>query len=136
MSVRKGQARLRKIATQISSDAPLSDEDQAFLVTALQTIADGGDADTALGVKAKKGERKSHYARNTEFNKQLFFGWLKTAMAPEDEDPHESGLGLSLKDAVAKAAQDWPNLPSEESLRRQWNDVRKQQQRNFKIKMD
>jgi len=34
MSVRKGQARLRKIATQISSDAPLSDEDQAFLVTA------------------------------------------------------------------------------------------------------
>ena len=136
MSVRKGQARLRKIATQISSDAPLSDEDQGFLVTALQTIADGGDADTALGVKAKRGERKSHYARNTEFNKQLFFGWLKTAMAPEDEDPHESGLGLSLTDAVAKAAQDWPNLPSEESLRRQWNDVRKQQQRNFKIKTD
>ena len=136
MSVRKGQARLRKIATQISSDTPLSDEDQAFLVTALQTIADGGDADTALGVKAKKGERKSHYARNTEFNKQLFFGWLKTAMAPEDEDPQESGLGLSLKDAVAKASQDWPNLPSEESLRRQWNDVRKTQQRNFKIKTD
>ena len=72
MSVRKGQARLRKIATQIFSNAPLSNEDQAFLVTALQTIADGGDADTALGVKAKKGERKSHYARNTDFNKQLF----------------------------------------------------------------
>ena len=85
MSVRKGQARLRKIATQISSDAPLSDEDQAFLATALQTIADGGDADTALGVKAKKGERKSHYARNTAFNKQLFFGWIKVAIAAESE---------------------------------------------------
>ena len=136
MSVRKGQARLRKIATQISSDAPLSDEDQAFLVTALQTIANGGDADTALGVKAKKGERKSDYARQTEFNKQLFFGWIATAIAPEYEDPHESGLGLSLKDAIAQAAKDWPNLPSEESLRRQWNDVRKQQKRNFSIKTD
>ena len=136
MSVRKGQARLRKIATQISSDAPLSDEDQAFLVTALQTIANGEDAETALGVKAKKGERKSHYARNTEFSKQLIFGLIATAIAPEDEDPHESGLGLSLKDAIAQASKDWPNLPSEESLRRQWNDVRKQQKRNFPIKTD
>ena len=136
MSVRKGQARLRKIATHISSDAPLSDEDQAFLVTALQTIANGEDAETALGVKAKKGERKSHYARNTEFSKQLIFGWIATAIAPEDEDPHESGLGLSLKDAVRKAAKDWPSLPSEESLLRQWNDARKNQGRTFKVKTD
>ena len=132
MSVRKGQARLRKIATHISSDAPLSDEDQAFLVTALQTIANGEDAETALGVKAKKGERKSHYARNTEFNKQLFFGWIATAIAPESE----GGLGLSLKDAVSKAAKNWPSLPSEESLLRQWNGVRKDQGRTFKVKTD
>jgi len=61
---------------------------------------------------------------------------LKTAMAPEDEDPHESGLGLSLKDAVSKASKDWPSLPSEESLLRQWNDVRKNQGRTFKVKTD
>ena len=132
MSVRKGQARLRKIATQISSDAPLSDEDQAFLVTALQTIANGEDAETALGVKAKKGERKSRHIMNTEFNKQLFFGWIATAIAPESE----GGLGLSLKDAVSKASKDWPSLPSEESLLRQWNDVRKNQGRTFKVKTD
>lgn len=132
MSVRKGQARLRKIATQIFSDAPLSNEDQAFLVTALQTIADGGDADTALGVKAKKGERKSHYARNTDFNKQLFFGWVKVAIAAEID----GGLGLSLKDAVQKARIGWPSLPSEETLIRQWNDVRKEQQEKFIIKTD
>ena len=136
MSVRKGQARLKSIAKVISSGGQLSEEDGAFLVTAFRTIADGGDADTALGVKAKKGERKSDYARQTEFNKQLFFGWLKTAMAPEDEDPHESGLGLSLKDAVRKAAKDWPSLPSEESLLRQWNGVRKDQGRTFKVKTD
>jgi hypothetical protein len=132
MSVRKGQARLRKIATHISSDAPLSDEDQAFLVTALQTIANGEDAETALGVKAKKGERKSRHIMNTEFNKQLFFGWIATAIAPESE----GGLGLSLKDAVSKASKDWPSLPSEESLLRQWNDVRKDQGRTFKVKTD
>jgi len=136
MSVRKGQARLRGIAKVISSEGQLSDEDGVFLVTALRTIADGGDADTALGVKAKKGERKSDYARKTEFNKQLFFGWIATAMAPEDEEPHESGLGLSLKDAVAKGSPGWSNLPSDESLRRQWNDVRKQQKRNFTIETD
>ena len=132
MSVRKGQARLRRIATHISSDAPLSDEDLTFLVTALQTIANGEDAETALGVKAKKGERKSRHIMNTEFNKQLFFGWIATGIAPESE----GGLGLSLKDAVSKAAKDWPGLPSEESLRRQWNDVRKDQGRTFKIKTD
>jgi hypothetical protein len=69
---------------------------------------------------------------NTEFNKQLFFGWIATGIAPESE----GGLGLSLKDAVSKAAKDWPGLPSEESLRRQWNDVRKDQGRTFKIKTD
>ena len=132
MSVRKGQARLRKIATHISSDAPLSDEDLTFLVTALQTIANGEDAETALGVKAKKGERKSRHIMNTEFNKQLFFGWIATAIAPESE----GGLGLSLKDAVSKASKDWPSLPSEESLLRQWNGVRKDQGRTFKVKTD
>lgn len=132
MSVRKGQARLKSIAKVISSGGQLSEEDGAFLVTAFRTIADGGDADTALGVKAKKGERKSHYARNTEFNKQLFFGWIKVAIAAESD----GGLGLSLKDAVQKARLGWPSLPSEETLIRQWNDVRKEQQEEFIIKTD
>jgi hypothetical protein len=132
MSVRKGQARLRGIAKVISSEGQLSDEDGVFLVTALRTIADGGDADIALGVKAKKGERKSHYARNTEFSKQLVFGWIATAIAPESD----GGLGLSLKDAVSKVVKDWPGLPSPESLLRQWNDVREDQGRTFKIKTD
>ena len=97
MSVRKGQARLRKIATHISSDAPLSDEDQAFLVTALQTIANGEDAETALGVKAKKGERKSHYARNTEFSKQLIFGWIADRDGTRRRRPTRKRVGVVTK---------------------------------------
>ena len=132
MSVRKGQAKLRGIAKVISSEGQLSDEDGVFLATALRTIADGGDADIALGVKAKKGERKSHYARKTEFNKQLVFGWISTAIAPESD----GGLGLSLKDAVSKVVKDWSGLPSPESLLRQLNDVREDQGRTFRIKTD
>ena len=105
MSVRKGQARLRKIATHISSDAPLSDEDQAFLVTALQTIANGEDAETALGVKAKKGERKSHYARNTEFNKQLFFGWIDDRDSTRRRRPTRKRVGVVTKRCCQESLQ-------------------------------
>ena len=81
MSVRKGQTRLKLIAERLSQDAPLSVEHQTFLVKAFLEIANGADADVALGVKAKRGERKSHHSRQTVFNKQLFFGWVATAIA-------------------------------------------------------
>ena len=132
MSLRKGQTRLKLIAERLSQDAPLSEEHQTFLVKAFLEIANGADADVALGVKAKRGERKSHHSRQTVFNKQLFFGWVATAIAPESE----GGLGLSLKDAIATAYDGWPALPSEETLRRQWNDVRLEQQIEFIIKTD
>mgnify|MGYP000545099307 CR=1 FL=1 len=63
MSVRKGQERLKNIAGQISDDKQLSSEDKEFLVKALIEISDGEDAETALAVKFKKGERKSRQTR-------------------------------------------------------------------------
>ena len=83
MSARKGQTRLKKIAIQISQNKQLSPEDKEFLVKALIEISNGGDAETALGVKFKKGERKSKYAKDTNLILQLAYGWLATAMAPE-----------------------------------------------------
>ena len=127
MSVRKGQTRLKRIAEHLSQDAPLSEEDRTFLINGLLEIANGAEADVVLEVKAKRGERKSHHSRQTAFNKQLFFGWVATAIAPETE----GGLGLSLKDAIATAYEGWHALPSEETLRRQWNDIRQEQQRTF-----
>ena len=59
MSVRAGQAKLRKLANQLVHNKELSAVDKKFLVQALSVIADGEDAETALGVKAKKGERKN-----------------------------------------------------------------------------
>ena len=54
------------------------------------------------------------------------------AITPETE----GGLGLTLKDAVSKVKAEWPNLPVEESIRRKWNNVRKIQEIEFKIKTD
>lgn len=132
MSVRKGQARLKKIASLISADKPLDVHDKEFLVSALIEITKGQDAEVALEVKAKKGERKGEHARKAKFNQELVFGWLATAIAPEEE----GGLGLTLKDAVAKVKAEWDHLPSEESLRRYWNNVRKTKGREFDIRTD
>lgn len=132
MSARKGQTRLKKIASQISQDKQLSTEDKEFLVKALIEISNGGDAETALAVKFKKGERKSKYAKDTKLNLQLAYGWLATAMAPESED----GLGMTLQDATALLTAEWGRLPSAQTLRRYWNNVKNTQERDFKIKTD
>ena len=132
MSVREGQKRLKNIAKSLSNGQKLSDLDNQFLINALKNISDGLDAETELGVKALKGERKSRQTRVAKINGELLNGWIAVAITPETE----GGLGLTLKDAVSKVKAEWPNLPVEESIRRKWNDVRKIQEIEFKIKTD
>lgn len=132
MSVREGQKRLKNIAKSLSNGQKLSDLDNQFLINALKNISDGRDAETELGVKALKGERKSRQTRVAKINSELLNGWIAVAITPEAE----GGLGLSLKDAVSKVKAEWPNLPVEESIRRKWNNVRKIQEIEFKIKTD
>lgn len=132
MSVREGQKRLKNIAKSLSNGQNLSDLDNQFLINALKNISDGLDAETELGVKALKGERKSRQTRVAKINSELLNGWIAVAITPETE----GGLGLTLKDAVSKVKAEWPNLPAEESIRRKWNDVRKTQPLEFKIETD
>ena len=132
MSVREGQKRLKNIAKSLSNGQKLSDLDNQFLINALKNISDGLDAETELGVKALKGERKSRQTRVAKINSELLNGWIAVAITPETE----GGLGLSLKDAVSKVKAEWPNLPVEESIRRKWNNVRQIQEIEFKIKTD
>ena len=70
MSVRKGQARLRKLVNLLEN-LPNSNEDTEFLKSALKEIASGKDANIALSVKAKRGERKGEYSRKTKIQKAL-----------------------------------------------------------------
>ena len=117
MSVREGQARLRKLARMLA-DLPNPTEDTEFLSTALLEIASGEDAESALGVKAKRGERKGAHDRWTKIYLEHAMGWVAGAIRPLEDD----GLGYSLKKAISKAKIYFSLLPSEDSLLRYWND--------------
>ena len=132
MSVRKGQQRLKKIADVLSADSSLDKADKEFLVTALLEISDGEDAEVSLGVKAKRGERKSAHVRDTKIIKQYINGLIKALIDSYDE----AGKNMSLKDATEKINAEWPNSPSAETMRRNWNDIKKTQERDFIIKED
>ena len=58
MTLREGQNRLREISKLLKKGESLSETDRSFLSAALASIADGGNAEVALEVKAKRGERK------------------------------------------------------------------------------
>jgi len=132
MNVRKRQARLQKIAQQIDAETLLSPEDRDFLVRALVDISNGVDAETALKVKAKRGERKGSHARDMKIVMQYVHGFIAVAIAPQQE----GGMGLTLKDAVELVHKNWPGLPSKATIIRYWNNVRKSQSQEFTIKTD
>ena len=129
MSVRKGQERLKDIAGQISDDKQLSSEDKEFLIRALLEISNGEDAEVSLGVKAKRGERKSAHVRNTKIIKKYINGLIKALIDSYDD----AGKNMSLKEATEKINAEWPNSPSAETMRRNWNDIKKTQKRDFVI---
>ena len=120
MSIRDRQARLRNLAEQIAIGAPIDEEEKEFLSTALIAIANGEDAELALDVKAKRGERKSKVMSDSELHRQVALAWIATAILPESE----GGLGLTIKDAAAFIKPRVSHLASEESLKRYWNDVK------------
>jgi hypothetical protein len=122
MSVRKGQARLLKIAKLLESKSPIPADYRAFLVTALKEISDGGDAEAALEVKAKRGERKSKHARDAKHTLHFIYGWIAAAILPPDEDG--LGLGLSVNEACIKISDiTFLHLQlAPETIRRYWDE--------------
>jgi hypothetical protein len=132
MAVREGQDRLRKIGRVIESGAALSTEDREFLSIALIRIADGGNSDTELGVKAKRGERKGKIIKDTVKVRRLAMGWIAVAKMPEKE----GGLGLSLEDACAMIGE-WGLQAfglTEETLRTYWNTAGAYRAADFKLR--
>ena len=132
MSVRKGQARLNKLSKQLTAGTALSAPDREFLGSALAKIANGEDAEKALDVKAKRGERKGQQTAIIELHRQFAMAWIATATAPIEE----GGLGITLKDATTKIKEQMKNLPTEESIRRYWNEIKETQEQEFEIKTD
>ena len=119
MSIWDRQARLRNLA-EIAIGAPLDQEEKEFLSTALIAIANGEDADLALDVKAKQGDRKGEHAQNTKTQLAYYKPWIATAIAPENE----GGLGYTVQNAVAKIKIIATNLPAEETIARYWRSYK------------
>ena len=132
MSVIKGQERLKKIANTLSADTSLDKSDKEFLVTALYEIADGQNAEDALNIKAKRGERRSKFHKSRKYNDTFMYGLIATAILPESD----GGLGMTLKDAVTMVKKEFPNLPDEASIRRMWNNIKDSNPRDFYTKPD
>ena len=133
MNIRQAQARLRNITLQLSTDSPLSQEDRDFLVSALTRIANGEDGEAALNIKAARGQRKSKYSRDKKMALEFAYGWIATAIAPENDE----GLGLKLKDAsevISKVLHKYGLSP--ETIRRYWNKNSERHERDFVIQTD
>ena len=132
MSVRTGQARLKKIANLISTDSPLDKADKEFLVTALYEIADGQNAEGALNIKAKRGERRGKAHKSRKYNDPFMYGLIASAILSESD----GGLGMTVKDAVTMVKREFPDLPSEASILRQWNNIKDTRPIDFYTKPD
>ena len=120
MSIRDRQARLRKLAEQIAIGEITDEKDKEFLSTALIAIANGEDAEIALDVKAKRGERKSKAMSDSELHREVALAWMAAATLPKSR----GGLGLTVKDAAAFIKSRVSNLASEDSLKRYWNEIK------------
>ena len=129
MSVRNGQTRLRKIAQNLEDNIQLSEADKNFLIDALNKIASGENAEATLNVKAKRGERRGQADQLRKFNDQFIFSWINAATMSEED----GGLGLTIKEAASFMKQNFPNLPTEETLIRQYSTARKDLGAHFKI---
>ena len=129
MSVREGQRRLRDIAQNLEDNIPLSEVDKHFLIDALKTIAAGEDSNLILKVKAKPGQRKGHADQMRKFNNQFIFSWIHAATISEED----GGLGLTIKEAASFIKQNFPNLPAEETLIRQYGTAKKELGSYFQI---
>lgn len=120
MTITDAQNRLRRISKTLGSGTTLSPIDRDFLSDALSAVADGDDANKALGVKAKRGERKSKKSRSRQVTKKHAMAWIAAARLPEEE----GGLGLTLEEACALVSDNGFSgnfYLTEETLRSYWN---------------
>jgi len=125
------QYRLRKIAMELEFGNELSIPDTYFLIQALRKIGEGGDANEALGVKVRKGERKNPANTAKKNYPRFTLSYIATLIAPESD----GGCGMTLEDAIEYAAKSFKgnaNLGySAETLTHYWNNRPEWRNRDF-----
>ena len=116
------QYRLRKIAMDLEFCRKLSIPDTEFLIKALRKIGEGGDANEALLVKARKGERRSPSNTAKAANVRFALSFVALLIAPVAD----GGFGMDLQDAIEETAAKFKNEPNfgytEATLTHYWDN--------------
>ena len=99
------QYRLRRLAMELEFGGELSIQDTIFLFKALRKIGEGADANEALGVKARQGERKNPRNTAKADHARFALSFIAVLIAPETE----GGFGMDLKDAIDETAEKFKN---------------------------
>jgi hypothetical protein len=89
--------RLRKIAHDLYRERPLDDEQRGFVIQAFTAIGNGADANAALGVKARRGQRRSKGEIAKRDKTTIVMAFIATSVAN----------GKSVEDAAVIAAETW-----------------------------
>jgi hypothetical protein len=111
------QYRLRRIAKDLEDGAALAPGELKFLVEALRRSGSGEDANSALGVKGKRGERKTP-EQKAKREKLHFVMSLVTALTTAEVTEYFTRPAMSLEDAFAAAAKAFSM--DEETVRIYW----------------
>ena len=125
------QYRLRFIAMELEYGRELSIPDTCFLLKALRKIGEGADANKALGVKARKGERNKPENTIKESRVRIALSFIATLIASENE----GGRGMALKDAIDEVAKKLKNEANfgytPDTLTHYWDNHREWRTRQF-----
>jgi hypothetical protein len=119
------QYRLRHIADELERGRDLQHDAKQFLIDALWRIGEGEDANVVLGVKAKRGQRKTRESAERSFKMRVALAFIATAIKPKQED----GLGLEFVEALDRAAQAFGL--SDDTLNQYWKDYPAMRESSF-----
>ena len=89
------------MANELEHGRALPDGASNFLIEALWRIGEGQDANEVLGVKAKRGQRKSAEAMAANTTRHLLLPLMTSLMRPIAD----GGPGLTLDDAAELVAE-------------------------------
>jgi hypothetical protein len=114
----ENQRRYFWLACRLRAATGLEPEDQEYLVRAFGLLSTGLDPREVFGGTARQGARQLgiYHAR---MKRELAIGWIAQSILPENE----GGLGMALKDALAKASMLFSYSLS--TIRRYWYQSQK-----------
>ena len=118
---RKIRKKLEVIAQKLEKSEELPTDVRLALAEIFRSIGEGADANEALGLQRKPGEKESDEL--AKYTLSFLFHWISAAILPEEKD----GLSLTIAEAIRRASaisKSQRNFKtfSEKTLKSHWNN--------------